>query len=335
MKSFDRTRCIKIMSAKKAAQTVSQCVLLMSLGLILLSGCGAAVSNSGSSVKIVGGRSAEAASFHAVALFRPDSTGVNYVFCSGVLLTPRHVLTAAHCSLKQDHLPYNTSDLYVIAGRSKPEATDKSVSDDGSAKVAVRTMTIHPAFNQSAMGKESNGVVALKDANDLAVWELAEPVKNVSPAAVLNATDSQALLQASASLTITGFGQKSGWESPWEPHEFAVAETNFTTEYQQKKTETVTDAHGRMVKKVTPIKLPSLSAGEFYAGGTGQPDTCKGDSGAPVFAKSPSGQLLLLGLTSRGSSVCETGGVYTRVGAHLPWLEAVASGMVTQGLSGL
>ena len=184
------------------------------------------------------------------------------------------------------------------------------------------------------MGLDPDGVLKLKDAADLAVWELAQPVANMVPTVLWKDADSLLLLQAKATVTLTGFGQKSGWESPWAAHEFAVAETGYTTAYEQSKTEVLPDGSGRMVKRQTLVNLPAVSAGEFFAGGKGQPDTCKGDSGGPVFAKAPSGQLLLLGLTSRGSSICEAGGVYTRVGAHLPWLEGIVGSPLTYGPSG-
>ena len=198
----------------------------------------------------------------------------------------------------------------------------------------MRKLTVHPAFNPDALGLDPDGVLKLKDAADLAVWELAQPVANMAPAALWKDADSLLLLQAKATVTLAGFGEKSGWESPWAPHEFAVADTGYATVYEQTKTELVPDGSGRMVKHVTSVSLPAVSAGECFAGGKGQPDTRKGDSGGPVFAKTPSGQSLLLGLTSRGSSICETGGVYTRVSAHLPWLQGIVGGPLTYGLGG-
>ena len=56
------------------------------------------------------------------------------------------------------------------------------------------------------------------------------------------------------------------------------------------------------------------------AGGNGGADTCKGDSGGPLFGTDPdSGELVLVGITSWGRE-CGDGGVYTRVAKFQDWL---------------
>jgi Secreted trypsin-like serine protease len=58
-------------------------------------------------------------------------------------------------------------------------------------------------------------------------------------------------------------------------------------------------------------------------------DTCKGDSGGPAYLKSPSGEWLLAGATSRAtassSMPCGDGGIYVRVEKYTPWVKQVAA----------
>ncbi len=68
-----------------------------------------------------------------------------------------------------------------------------------------------------------------------------------------------------------------------------------------------------------------LSGKELLAGGEGA-DTCRGDSGGPLSVHTPWGPLLA-GLTSRGvqgsEAPCGQGGIYVRLDALRPWVEAM------------
>lgn len=65
-------------------------------------------------------------------------------------------------------------------------------------------------------------------------------------------------------------------------------------------------------------------------------DSCKGDSGGPLYIKSSTGGYYLLGATSRGlnnsNNVCGDGGVYVRVDQFLDWIREV-TGMEVEGPS--
>jgi secreted trypsin-like serine protease len=56
-------------------------------------------------------------------------------------------------------------------------------------------------------------------------------------------------------------------------------------------------------------------------------DTCKGDSGGPLFVENAAGQWLLAGTTSRGTdlakTMCGDGGLYVRVDAYKQWISSV------------
>jgi secreted trypsin-like serine protease len=63
---------------------------------------------------------------------------------------------------------------------------------------------------------------------------------------------------------------------------------------------------------------------EMVAGHRGlDRDSCKGDSGGPLYIKSADGEFYLLGATSRGigSRTCGDGGIYVRVDQFIDWIE--------------
>jgi secreted trypsin-like serine protease len=55
-------------------------------------------------------------------------------------------------------------------------------------------------------------------------------------------------------------------------------------------------------------------------------DTCRGDSGGPLYIADKQGQWMLAGVTSRGtdhaSTMCGDGGIYTRVDKYRTWITA-------------
>ncbi len=67
--------------------------------------------------------------------------------------------------------------------------------------------------------------------------------------------------------------------------------------------------------------------GEFVAGGTGQADSCFGDSGGPVYLDTPRG-MVVIGAVSRGvensPTACGGGGIYVRTDKILQWIETTA-----------
>ena len=67
------------------------------------------------------------------------------------------------------------------------------------------------------------------------------------------------------------------------------------------------------------VKQESNSTGEFHLGGT---DSCKGDSGGPLFTLGPDGRAILIGVVSRGKGCAahNQAGIYTRVKKKLRWI---------------
>ncbi len=77
-----------------------------------------------------------------------------------------------------------------------------------------------------------------------------------------------------------------------------------------------------------PKRYGCLPGREIVAGHRGlQLDSCRGDSGGPLYIESGNGEYYLLGATSRGQregfTVCGDGGIYVRVDLCLDWIREV------------
>ncbi len=285
-------------------------MFVFSLGQSLWLACGARET---SRLHISGGAPAEAALTPTVALIKKDSQGIDYVYCTGVLLSRTHVLTAAHCSQDHQDKIYAPEEVKVIWGENSPE-------DHFDKALAVKALQPHPDYNAGLMGKDADGVIKPQDAFDIAVWELRSPAPTVAPLAkVLSPESASQLLSKSLSVKLMGFGAESGFESPWTKHIYREAQTPYQPEFERevRRKERV---NGRLINHRVVVRYPGHSAYEFFAGGKDLPDTCKGDSGGPVFLEPAS---LLLGVTSRGDATCDRGGVYSLVPAFAPWLESL------------
>lgn len=186
--------------------------------------------------------------------------------CSGILIHPRILLTAGHCSIYIEEHP--DEEFFV--------SFDADNVLDPSTWIRVVGAVTHPGYTEFHGGADSQQ-------NDIGVLILEEPVDGIEPATLpplhyLDMLKQEKLLNSDTLLTVVGYGALLNWPPP---------EVVFVDGPRR-----VTQSRYLALNSSFLFLLQNLAAG--YAG------TGYGDSGGPTFYTDSDGNEVLVSIGSEG-----------------------------------
>jgi secreted trypsin-like serine protease len=228
-------------------------------------------------------------------IFTDASGQQSGALCTGSLIHPNVVLTAAHCLV----LPAK-SKLVAAIVFFQPDLDAVMTEVQSGDRTHIRSMTKVIRNENYMKGTGSN--------NDVGLIRFDGVVPDGFQLANLPTPDLSSQLRQGTLLTLSGFG---------------VSKYELTKDANGKLSKPVGSGDG-VLRQVSGIKLLALSQdqNELQLDQSSGSGACHGDSGGPAYLVNPTNKkVYLVGVTSRGEEPCNKDAIYSSVIGYSNWID--------------